>query len=85
MDTNINSLAMWLPMLFGMNMSQWARQHNKAPSNAIPGSVNTGVMSAQDTIGKSLIKRKGRQASNVTGGLLGMGTLGGGALWGSQA
>jgi hypothetical protein len=82
MDTDINSLAMLFPLMFGMNMSQWARQHNTAKNTGVPGSVNTQVLNAQSDVQKNMMKKKGRLASNVTGGLLGAGTLGQASLWG---
>jgi hypothetical protein len=76
------SMAMLFPLMFGMNMAQWAKQHNKPTNTGIPGAANTGVLNAQDAARKNTINRKGRLASNVTGGLMGNGTLGGASLFG---
>lgn len=58
-----------------------ARQQGAALLDT-PDFASTSILLAQDKQRRKAQKRTGRQASNVTGGLLGNPTLGAGSLWG---
>jgi hypothetical protein len=71
-----------IPLFVGLGAALLNKAKSKKTTDlSTPNYASTEVLLSQEEIRRKAQNRKGRRSTNITGGLTGMPTLGGGALW----
>jgi len=78
-------MTMWfaglIPLITGLLTARYAKKKKQTVDLNTPNYASTEVLLSQDEIRRKAQNRVNRRSTNITGGLTGRPTLGGGALW----